>query len=755
MSLARLLPLGEVRTALLVVVFFAARLLLLTTRLEDLSVNDELTTGVFSQYLQGATLLPISGLWSPRMGGDAVYQVLSSPLYLVLGDTLLTVKVLALLVGLWGLWVVTWVAARTHGATAGLWAGLLYALAPPGWMGQSLVGTGDHFLTGIFAVLAGHLTLETLRGRGSARDQTALLLGILSGFAFFANFLFAVPLGATAVCLVGMRSTEPWTPRSVGALFVGGVLGATPLWATLAVQGLSTTTTIYPGQKASDVYLDAAAVLGRSAEILTMGLPGSGWFPHTLLGSSLAGLWVAGLAVGLGLALVGVGRTLWAAGARRPAAVAVPLEAWLIAFFALFVLAFALTRFDLEPRRLFGFRYVTVLYAGACVLLGGRLASLGPPVAAGLAASWLLPSGLGLLLAGLPEDPGRIVRYPGVTWTNAAPRALERWGEDLEAALRDEVPLLPPRERGPFLVGVGAKVAHRLALPKTVALAVSALADEDQTPFLAGAFRKAPRPRGRADAALTTLADALPAPHGGHAVAALRGSVASWGTGRLSPAALPTLGWAAPLGAEWMGSQAHRRTGTTGVTQLADTLPPDLASAAWFGAGVATAEAPAFDPVRAAAAAPGVQTPTLREAYLEGLAWPARRNPDLQRQPVATLLAWTASLPPETHTAYAHSAGWAATAWIDRSTWRLADRVQQLKDPALRTALCQGMGRGAVAGSKTPTDLLRWRIAWDGHGGPCSQAVADGMAAEMDARLRAAPGYHDDLRTRLRLGVDP
>jgi hypothetical protein len=452
-------------TAALAGVYLLVRLAYLSSSLEETINNDELTTGLLWRWLNGARALPVEALWSPRMGGDALYQLLALPLYAILGDSALTVKALALMVGLAGLVVVVAVARSQGGPRAGVLAGLLYTLAPPGWVGLGLVGTGDHLLSGILTVLCGGLLLSARDAAPPRRGRLLAGLGLVAGIALFANYLFAVAWIALVMLALIARPRRPWKARDLPPLGGGLALGLAPLVTSLFARGLSASTTMYGRRGGAHLQTEPLSVLADLLELLGSGLAGSAWFPPTALGQAAAWAWW-GLVVTLVLATLWLARGAVASLLTRGEGPRVGLELFLLLFAAGFGGAFALSHFGLEPWRLFGYRYLAALIAPLCALLGLSLARLPRPFTWATGALWWIPALVALSWPGVWRDPLRVRDLPGVTWTNAAGRALEAWGPDLEGAFATKLPLIPEEDRGPFLVSLGKQMFRQPGPPR-------------------------------------------------------------------------------------------------------------------------------------------------------------------------------------------------------------------------------------------------------------------------------------------------
>ncbi|MFH1462828.1 MAG: glycosyltransferase family 39 protein [Pseudomonadota bacterium] len=440
----------------LILAFLAARLVFLAVSLEEVVINDELTTGLLWQWLHGARALPVGALLTPYAGGDVLYQILALPLYALLGPSALAVKVLALVVGLAGLVLVASLAQRIGGPRAALYAGLCFALAPPGWLGISLVGTGDHFPSGLLVLLAGHLLLRAVEAEGPRRGRRLFGFGAVVGIALFDDWLFAVAVVALGITALLSRPRTGWRWRDLAGFLGGLALGLLPLVASFAAHG-SGVTSMYHRSGTENLQVHAGEVLRRLGSLLGPDLADGAWFPPGLAGRVAAWGWWALVAVAL-LSAAWRWRRILAGLLPGRERVNPDLEAFLALFVFGFFLAFSLTQFKIEPWRIYGYRYLISIYGAACLLVGVALARQPRWPGLGLGLAWWLPCALALSWPGTPRSPARIADFPGATWTNAAARALDAWQADLGAAFARRVPLIPERERGPFLVSLGSQL---------------------------------------------------------------------------------------------------------------------------------------------------------------------------------------------------------------------------------------------------------------------------------------------------------
>jgi hypothetical protein len=81
---------------------------------------------------------------------------------------------------------------------------------------------------------------------------------------------------------------------------------------------------------------------------------------------------------------------------------------------------------------------------------------------------------------------------------------------------------------------------------------------------------------------------------------------------------------------------------------------------------------------------------------------------------------------------------------IDASPLRRTHALSAAVTTTTVAPLCEGLGEGLVRAHKTPTDLLRWRIPWDGLLAPGCQAAFDrGLSEALIATYADDPAYRD------------
>jgi hypothetical protein len=755
----------------------ALLLLLLVTRawfllgsIEEMAVNDDLVTGVTSSWLAGARILGPDALWIPHVGGDAIYQCLAVPIYALLGDTILAPKLLALLTVCIGLVVVFRVAAHHGGPRAALWAGLLYTLVPPGFMAIQIVGVGDHYVVAVTAVLAGHLLLLALRTEDPRRQARLLLaLGVLVGLTTFASFLNVITWAALTPLLLLVRPRAGWRWRAVATGLAGLALGLAPLVANQLWHGAEGTM-IYERSLADQVGMGPAQALCKGAALLFVDLSRASWYRLDLPGQLARHAW-------FGLAWAGLLACAWWQRGVVAGAVLAPLrrrrldpdDAGITSYLLLVVLAFlgvwSLADFHFEPSRPFGYRYLVVLLPPLLLFGAIALARLGdrwPRAAVVVGAIPLLAGLVGLGWPANLHDPGRVLRFPGVTWSNHDMRAYARWKGDLAGQLALAAPQLEVEQRAGFLVALGAHIARMEGNGAAIRAGRDGLDPEDRTHLYRGVLKDLVKdghsPPEGALRQLHSLAQQVPAASRPLFLRRLSGAVAGWESHPdtlhawlLGRKAQGDAAWIAPLVAEsWGGALVGSAPLSVATARIPELDDPALQERAWFGAGYRTAlgHQPGFDWIEGALAS---LPEAGRAPFLDGCARGTRgwRGP---AEDPAPWIRQAAALPDELAEPLLRQLGTAAVSKVDPSPYRTADALGGALPVGAWGPSCEGVGFGAGQFAKTLSDSLRWRIHWDRFVGPgCSAAFDAGLERSLQDNYGHAPGFLVQRRARLGL----
>jgi hypothetical protein len=365
--------------AVLMVLAFAAAL-----RLAFLAAPrfwyDEVTTGLLGLLvLRGE--LPVYFLGQPFMG--ALDGYLQAALFAGFGVSIISLKLLPVLVSVASLGLLVRLTWEGFGPRAALFAALIQLVPPDFALRWSHEARNHYPLTLLFGTLALLLALRAPAARPGPASLRFAVLGVVLGLAFWTNFL-AVAYGLPVLVLVLRRGLSPVWPAALAA-GPGLVLGSLPHW----LYGLPHGTALPP---AGD-WLGLAQLgrnLGGLARVtwpILAGVPEPWWGTP------------AGLGLGAGLAVL-YGGVIALGLRRRPAGPPAASLAWALLVLTLVTVGLGVgTQYgrgleDRDPR------YLLPLYTALPALLGLGLARLPGRLAAPAVAGVLLTVQVAGALAG-------------------------------------------------------------------------------------------------------------------------------------------------------------------------------------------------------------------------------------------------------------------------------------------------------------------------------------------------------------------
>lgn len=339
-----------------------------------------------SILLEGGIGIPLSSYYD-NAGGQLLVGLAAVPLYALLGETYLALKLVPLLTGLGALIVIWHLLRAAFGPRAAGWGALLFALAPATLVKYSLKASGNHYENLFFTLLA-VWTLWRVHD-GGARARRLWLAGWAAGLALTVFLGALVPIGLLACVhlgLVGWRRAL----RDLGHYAPGVLLGALPL-LLLNLLGKQSRGANFLAAKfggSAGAQFDAGRVLERTLEFFTLHLPDSMTYPRLagVPGSVAGGLFLVLFAAALatvlpecarataGLIRGALGRGL---SAQRPDGLAhlqdcvlVPL----VLYLPLTALAYGLSDLRMggyrPPLEDGGYRYYLPTLTFACILIG-------------------------------------------------------------------------------------------------------------------------------------------------------------------------------------------------------------------------------------------------------------------------------------------------------------------------------------------------------------------------------------------------
>jgi hypothetical protein len=200
----------------------AVRLLLL---LDPAFWYDEATTG-----LTGLAVLrgewPVYFFGQPFMG--ALDGYLAAPLYAAFGPSVLTLKLVPVLVSILWMGLVVRLAREGFGARAALYTALLLALPPDFLLRWAHEARAHYTLAMALGALALLLALRAPAAPAGRRALGFGLTGLVLGLAFWTNFL-SVVYGPAAGVLLARRGLRPLV-RGLAPALLGFLAGSLPHW---------------------------------------------------------------------------------------------------------------------------------------------------------------------------------------------------------------------------------------------------------------------------------------------------------------------------------------------------------------------------------------------------------------------------------------------------------------------------------------------------------------------------------------------
>jgi len=362
--------------------FLALRLAVLLTSSSTLFYWEETAPLVVAEQLLARPRLPLLEYEaSDYQGGPLVVAAMAVPLVWLFGASIPALKLVPL--GFAAGTLVVWcgLLGRLFGSTTALLFGLLYALAPPGFVLFNFYGLGTHPETALFSAIL-VACMARLVAQPTAAPRVSLTIGFVAGFGLWFDYVTALTL---AVVLPLGVALAPRILRRTPLFATGFALGFSP-WlyynATHGLPGLVRMREVFAGTGGAGQLRGSLANFGASLADLvsfreSVGLPAAGW----------ALLYVTGAAVGLATAFATLRRH---AGPKRLVAVLT------VAYPMLVVAAFLASSLAREPGH-FSFpvraRVLVVLYpfafAGMALGLATAWRSVGLRRTAGLLAAAL------------------------------------------------------------------------------------------------------------------------------------------------------------------------------------------------------------------------------------------------------------------------------------------------------------------------------------------------------------------------------
>jgi len=292
--------------ALLLVFLVLVRGFLVLSCAEVFFYGEELAKGGAAKAILDSPPIPYHQLvYAYHEGGGFVIAHARALSFLLVGESLLATKLVAIATSALVLVVGVTFARESFGRRASIVFGVLFVLCPDAWLRFSLLSIGTHFEALFFECAILLLAFRILRSApGRARDW--ILLGLASGFGIYFSLVIAAAIAAAgAMLLVGLRARI--LGRGLALATAAAIVGASPLlWMlgrvgidALRVRGQS----LAGGERSGPIGTlgDLFAPLvanGRVDDWLQFAILGSAALSSAWIlrerGSRLAALWILG-----------------------------------------------------------------------------------------------------------------------------------------------------------------------------------------------------------------------------------------------------------------------------------------------------------------------------------------------------------------------------------------------------------------------------------------------------------------------------
>ncbi len=180
-----------------------------------------------------------------NVGGSLVIGLLAVPFVAVLGDSVLAVRLPTVLMHATAVFLLFRLLARWRSRRAAWIGASFFAIAPPGYAVLSVTAWGTHLENNTFVLAALWVFLdlqERLRSGESVRAR-GFLLGLLSGFACYFGYSFAVALLVLAI-VAFLRDRLFFARVWFAWALLGGVIGFLP-WLRYNLQHKFAALSIY------------------------------------------------------------------------------------------------------------------------------------------------------------------------------------------------------------------------------------------------------------------------------------------------------------------------------------------------------------------------------------------------------------------------------------------------------------------------------------------------------------------------------
>ena len=193
--------------SLLVFLFLFLRLSILLTDVKNIEMNEETVCGVFAHDLLHDDLkLPFHKYQHVEWCGDTLMDgVLAVPLFALLGESIVTLKLIPLFFSLGTLVLWYMFLKRFVNRNIAILTALLFILSPVYFTRLGLIAAIPHTELNFFSIAAVYCFFKFISSKG---DYVSLVLfGLISGIGIYCHYLFLITL---ACCFLFWFVSDRW-----------------------------------------------------------------------------------------------------------------------------------------------------------------------------------------------------------------------------------------------------------------------------------------------------------------------------------------------------------------------------------------------------------------------------------------------------------------------------------------------------------------------------------------------------------------
>lgn len=461
---------------ILVLGFLTLRLAVLFSYMDKLYEEEELYRGTVAREIIRGPLIPLWEYLDYQVeyfpGGTLVVGMLAAPLFMLFGQTYISLKLVGLLFAL-GTFIAWFISLdKFFNRRAAIIASLLFIFCPPFYTKMSLITWGAHPEANFFTALSLLIFYRIFfRAHAGGKSLDFFWLGLCAGFAFWFVQTYLLTLAFIFLCWFALD--RGLLLKKTFYIFAGGfLLGFSPgifyeLFYKRGVFGINGSNTFL-----EFAFCDIGSFLPRTASLLGKDIPNSFLFP-----------WVCGNYLYYFLFLTAFGALFWLN--RKSLLIflrrllypvtlkeinllpeSISRESLFLVYPVLFVLIYGLSSYTLDQehwRDYIGYRYLIPLTPFILVICAIFLERIyRKRFIFYLFLSLILGLGLFGNLSLIPlENFGRYFQDRGYSYGIIGDKIALR----VEKGLKDYIApfnRLPRRLRGEFYEGLGAGIAWRL-----------------------------------------------------------------------------------------------------------------------------------------------------------------------------------------------------------------------------------------------------------------------------------------------------